>query len=226
MTVQAIQTEYAGYRFRSRLEARWAVFFETLNLDWQYEPEGFKLNLEDGGYTRRYLPDFLIRQGDTQIWVEVKGTESELVKSLPLYADMIDYGGVLPGVCASGEGHYLTGGLLILGPVPQIKDGYTPCHSILQHRKGVERRFIHFEMLGKKGFLNLHTSLSRHSHSGVCGYTGDALPDDGFPFTETIQYREEFLYNGSSYCTIDSLGRVADAYKAARAARFEHGETP
>lgn len=27
---QVIETEYKGYRFRSRLEARWAVFFDTL----------------------------------------------------------------------------------------------------------------------------------------------------------------------------------------------------
>jgi hypothetical protein len=26
-----------GYRFRSRLGARWAVFFETLDIKWHYE---------------------------------------------------------------------------------------------------------------------------------------------------------------------------------------------
>ena len=28
---------------RSRLEARWAVFFDTAGIAWQYEPEGFDL---------------------------------------------------------------------------------------------------------------------------------------------------------------------------------------
>lgn len=53
--MQAIQTSYKGYLFRSRLEARWAVFFDELKLDWQYEVEGFQL--DDG---TMYLPDFKI----------------------------------------------------------------------------------------------------------------------------------------------------------------------
>jgi hypothetical protein len=35
-----IPTRYKGYHFRSRLEARWAVFFDALGLRWQYEVEG------------------------------------------------------------------------------------------------------------------------------------------------------------------------------------------
>lgn len=54
--IKAIETEYKGYRFRSRLEARWAVFFEMAGIPWEYEPEGIDLG-SDGGY----LPDFLIR---------------------------------------------------------------------------------------------------------------------------------------------------------------------
>jgi hypothetical protein len=34
---------YNGYRFRSRLEARWAVFFDELGVAYRYEPEGFEL---------------------------------------------------------------------------------------------------------------------------------------------------------------------------------------
>lgn len=51
---KAIETVYKGYRFRSRLEARWAVFFDELGLDWKYEAEGYDF---DGV---RYLPDFEI----------------------------------------------------------------------------------------------------------------------------------------------------------------------
>ena len=50
--IKAIETVYNGYRFRSRLEARWAVFFDALGLEYEYEPEGFSLGA--GGY----LPDF------------------------------------------------------------------------------------------------------------------------------------------------------------------------
>lgn len=66
--IKPIETWYQGYRFRSRLEARWAVFFNALGLRWAYEPEGFEL--PGGG---RYLPDFrvLTPQGNS-IWYEVK----------------------------------------------------------------------------------------------------------------------------------------------------------
>jgi hypothetical protein len=63
--IKAIETKYNGYHFRSRLEARWAVFFDSLNEPWEYEVEGFEL--ESG----RYLPDFwLPRLG---CWLEIKG---------------------------------------------------------------------------------------------------------------------------------------------------------
>jgi hypothetical protein len=39
-----IETLYRGYRFRSRLEARWAVFFDVAGIPWQYEVEGFDLS--------------------------------------------------------------------------------------------------------------------------------------------------------------------------------------
>lgn len=82
--LKAIQTYYGGYKFRSRLEARWAVFFDACNLDWEYESEGFKL--PDGV---KYLPDFILhnvhgrgRNQDGDLWVEVKGniTEEDIVK--------------------------------------------------------------------------------------------------------------------------------------------------
>lgn len=69
--IKPIETIYNGYRFRSRLEARWAVFFDAIDADWEYEPEGFVL--ENGMY---YLPDFLIHnnkgRGPSELWIEVK----------------------------------------------------------------------------------------------------------------------------------------------------------
>ena len=32
--LKPIQTEYGGFLFRSRLEARWAVFFDACGVDW------------------------------------------------------------------------------------------------------------------------------------------------------------------------------------------------
>jgi len=67
MTIRAVDTIYNGHFFRSRLEARWAVFFNALGLAWEYEAETFDV----GGVW--YLPDFkLRRRGDSVLWVEVK----------------------------------------------------------------------------------------------------------------------------------------------------------
>ena len=70
--LRPIQTEYNGYLFRSRLEARWAVFFDACGVDYEYEPEGYKL---DNGLL--YLPDFLLHGVDGRdggdLFVEVKG---------------------------------------------------------------------------------------------------------------------------------------------------------
>jgi hypothetical protein len=66
--IKAIETQYKGYRFRSRLEARWAVFFDALGVALEYEPEGFELPSGE-----RYLPDFRIKlPGAPAMFVEVK----------------------------------------------------------------------------------------------------------------------------------------------------------
>jgi hypothetical protein len=68
--MQPIETRYAGCRFRSRLEARWAVFFDRLGLTWEYEPQGYVI---DG---RPYLPDFkLLLPGPSIVFAEVKNIE-------------------------------------------------------------------------------------------------------------------------------------------------------
>jgi hypothetical protein len=53
--IQPIETLYRGYRFRSRLEARWAVFFDVAGIAWQYEPEGF--DLTNVRVPRNYEPE-------------------------------------------------------------------------------------------------------------------------------------------------------------------------
>ncbi len=65
-SIKPIETSYNGYKFRSRLEARWAIFFDAIGLKYEYEMEGYNM---DG---LRYLPDFYIPSLDR--WFEIKGT--------------------------------------------------------------------------------------------------------------------------------------------------------
>jgi hypothetical protein len=52
--------------FRSRLEARWAMYFDLLGLRWEYEAEA--LGTEHGPT----LPDFRLHTADGPVWLEVK----------------------------------------------------------------------------------------------------------------------------------------------------------
>lgn len=63
--LKAIETVYHNFRFRSRLEARWAVFFDVVGFRYLYEPEGYDLG---GGIW--YLPDFYLP--DPQTFAEIK----------------------------------------------------------------------------------------------------------------------------------------------------------
>jgi hypothetical protein len=71
--IKAIETKYDGVLFRSRLEARWAAFFNLCNIPWEYEPYDF-----DG-----WIPDFVIKGVERDIFCEVKPTD----KYLPEVAD-------------------------------------------------------------------------------------------------------------------------------------------
>lgn len=65
--IPAIETRAYGCRFRSRLEARWAVFFTEAGFDWEYEPEGVMTT------TGGYLCDFRVTgPNGVAVWVEVK----------------------------------------------------------------------------------------------------------------------------------------------------------
>lgn len=78
--LKAIDTEYKGYLFRSRLEARWAKTFDALGIEWVYEPEGYEL--PDGTY---YLPDFYFPR--QQCFIEIKPsepTQEEVEKAMQL----------------------------------------------------------------------------------------------------------------------------------------------
>ncbi len=65
------QTKYKNIFFRSRTEARWAVFFDVIGYRWQYEEEGYLLSSNEG-----YLPDFkLLLPDDSIFYAEVKHYE-------------------------------------------------------------------------------------------------------------------------------------------------------
>ncbi len=194
MTITPLETRYAGHRFRSRLEARWAVFFDALGIPWQYEPQGFQIGND------AYLPDFYLTQSRT--WVEVKGTEEDFLFKGALYSAAA--AGALPH---TGESWGTDAGLLVLGSIPRIEFGDTlPLHTLIQHKTGdgLHRSFAAFH--------------SQRSIQVVASWNEGTIPPS-LPDRRQIPYTATSLYVGA-----DVMDHAARAYIAGSEARFEHGE--
>jgi hypothetical protein len=123
--MKAIETMYRQYRFRSRLEARWAVFFDALGVKWQYEPEGYVL--DDG---TPYLPDFLTEDfiGTDQIpmptWFEIKSTADNGNEADRRMAALVRESKVNGFLCF---GDPLEGKIVFYVPNDEMSNGVTRC---------------------------------------------------------------------------------------------------
>ena len=214
MTIKAIETNYRGYRFRSRLEARWAVFFDALGIRYEYEPQGFQVRPfyeEDGCGPWLYLPDFYLPDFGT--WVEVKGTLEGLKSDyLDMIAWAVDWGGALPGIAESSGS---TCGLLWLGSIPEVREDVTPGHVILQHSKGGRCRCIRFT---EDGLAPSETLCVDETYFDASAGDADAVIRE---VLKECVYSDYWCFFGSPITP-----RLARAYRAARSARFEHGECP
>lgn len=119
--MKAIETTYANCRFRSRLEAKWAAFFDALNWTWTYEPFD-----ADG-----YIPDFLI-DGDAPLLVEVKPAVTEAQYRAPI-------GKIVNGL----RGHW-DEDVLIVGAAPAaVITPHSPAAGMLGQHFGPELREEH-----------------------------------------------------------------------------------
>ncbi|MGI5223022.1 hypothetical protein [Nocardia sp. CA-290969] len=170
--LKPIETSYAGCRFRSRIEARWAVFFDHLGIGWEYEPQGFDLP------SGRYLPDFLLdfpaypgehfgpdpaRDG---VWWEVKGA-APTQHELNLCWELLE---------ATHRPVYIA-------------------HGAIPRDHVEETRIQHIGLTQVRWFIRANS----------IGWAPE-LPG--------------YLAQGIGHPDL------LDAYRAARSARFEHGETP
>ena len=213
-SIKPINTRYAGHLFRSRLEARWAVFMDALQWQWSYEPEGFDLP-----YSGFYLPDFLVTatpgfEYKTPFWVEIKPTSpsrDEVNKLREL-------------ACLSGhQGYFFID---------------TPTHHVICEGPSAEQR----ERRGEQTFKTLLTCTT--SWMGMCDmFDSRQVPHSTFsPMVKGPKpqlsledkrrnefYREldRLLVEGSTHpCRpIEELVSLERAAKAALSARFEHGHS-
>jgi hypothetical protein len=217
--LKAKRTVYNAHLFKSRLEARWAVFFDTLGLEWVYEPEGFEL-----GDSIRYLPDFKILGWDT--YVEIKPdlpSLTEIKKLLRLAQEL-----------QTSSDLYKTQVMLCGTPgMPQMraKDGKLGVGSgyvaLTMSGHGFDTRpyisIACFAMTQGGKNLDIWPIYSDNMDNGVFAPTSVKGPG-AYISLSLFHGPMQRLYQGDGVHY--DAPNLLTAYGAARSARFEFGQTP
>ena len=218
--IKAIETHYRGYRFRSRLEARWAVFFDALRLRWEYEPEGFDI---DGV---RYLPDFFLPEfGERGLFIEVKreGRPKDEQRQTFLTLFALTQGTGVPSIVCSGEPFNSV--LISEGNSDLGNNGYEWWHIAkftfdegVPPEAGSDGPYIFCICPWcKKVGLEFDGRGAR-----VCGWKAHFENyEDALSEVKALGH-----YRADDKCYTGGHPKIRDAALRARAARFEHGECP
>lgn len=194
--IKAIETVYKGYRFRSRLEARWAVFFDSVGIKYIYEPEGFLF--QDG---TKYLPDFYLPK--FYCYFEVKGKDIKGTRQEEEARRKISEGmrtDSWAGIICFGDpfDHDMT---LYCQEMDEDGGGIYEARVVFGHYVGTKTPMLFaWDDCKDRTFVDTFENLR-------------IIPAQ----TDT---RYEFLHN--PFVTDD----IINAELKARQARFEHGETP
>ena len=246
--IKAIETVYDGYRFRSKLEATWAVFFNALGVEYEYEPEGFVL--PDGS---KYLPDFRVKCWGTRGQIKERCTADD---------------GNLCGNCKYGHGDpYAYEGDCTNENVERY-DGFVTCakgdskanntcckcagfelddsipfdlYIEVKGRMSAKdaRKIVEFSRcypilvvgdIPKHGLLFPDNEEYYMGMDGTeaCSFSYRHIDGDYFPACPAASSDGRFyLFGGdSNYIRFKDAERVRAAYDKARQARFDHGERP
>ena len=209
--IKAITTYYDGYPFRSRLEARWAVFFNEMGIEYEYEPEG--IILSDGTY---YLPDFYLP--GFHVFFEVKakhllGTK-EGDKAIRKISDGMRTNS-WAGIIAFGD------------PMDDTAFIYCQTHyevGFTEYKEAYESRvsFGQFDYWDR-GTIDPTLIINDKKYR----FFYNKLSDDGEIIEAYTDRTVELLTDGRfESANLFKNKTVLRAAEKARQARFEHGETP
>jgi len=228
--IKAIETVYKGYRFRSRLEARWAVYFDAMNIEWEYEKEGYDL-----GELGWYLPDFWLPQ--SRLWAEVKPvkfSEIELSKCIKLATETksdvlvleglpearlyftVFCGGIY-GLFNHSEKHGLWNSSIVAMSIGEMTGGtYERIVSEAEYIQRLRLLDTDGETYPDENTEDPYSPFYRNSDGQLCE---EKYWCEELPFGEWNNENKQFY-------TRMIQEETAKGLIAARSARFEHGESP
>ena len=196
--MKAIQTEYKGYLFRSRLEARWAVFFDACGVEWEYEPECIVLS--DG---TKYLQDFYLIDFHCYFEVKRKGIQ------------YTDQGSEAEGKISDGMDCDRWAGIIAYGD-PMDDTLIIFCQETDDGGGGSYENEVTIGIHPDTGKPHLFAYTDRRDRYFLTSFVEGGSVE--IPMA-THEY--------GRYCYKDFVtDKVVAARKLARQARFEHGETP
>lgn len=205
--VKPIETEYNGYRFRSRLEARWAVFFDAAGIPYQYEPEGFVLS--DGTY---YLPDFYLPWFHAYVEIKPSAMDSKDREIAIKKCERLFQKDSVVVLFCEGD--------------PLVSQMQVFCNELDEDGGGcgwIDCDFVKGAVIKSESVIR--NEISRNHWNDTFRLVRIAVGNDG-------DYKERQYCDSSwQYCYLVPrsmihmhLGYCEEAKEKARQARFEHGE--
>jgi hypothetical protein len=234
--IKAITTKYNGYRFRSRLEARWAIFFDMAEIGWEYEPEGFTIGKDN------YLIDFKIQSIESKpvdLYVEIKPkkpTEEEIRKCFNL---ALESGIDVIMICGSP-------GLVEFNKLVDdwsIKTGYTIINFPSRYNLGDQIKEIEFDTWCQTNrFSSFQTDPTGKSIDVWPLYLIHKQVNSEIPLFDIVSRIHDNVFSNlyslttygqlinSTYISSEPKGRFTDhprlmyAYEISRSVRFEFDE--
>lgn len=220
MKIKPIETVYHGLRFRSRLEAKWAVFFDEIGINYHYEPDGFDLGDE------WYLPDFYL--DDFGIYAEIKPFDKSVVeyvgdgnaweRKCEKFRDCTDHAILL---CYDDPGAGCFQHLFAW----DMTDGSAGCSDYDCNFYYIDKPLLIVYDKRYDRDIYLSEDFSKWSEhiltiTRACELYPRHFADIAQAEVMNSQYNYFLYQNG------DPLSKLAAAQLKARQARFEHNETP
>ncbi len=209
-SIKPIETHYRGYRFRSRLEARWAVFFDWVGIKYRYEHDGFPLK---GIW---YLPDFWMPEQNC--WYEIKPTwptSRECEKAIRL----CKASGQVVHILAGDVWPYAYSDLTFSPNIMRWKDDIPPNTTDLHWPSS--KRAIRLEEKADQYVFAIDLQRGFRCHSmkwATCPMC------NRFYYWYDREENEKCLHCGGDAKEFDQASPfLRQAYIAARSARFERG---